>query len=116
MKHPIQYIKDGRFIENKIVRYLLDAGPFDMNKLAVMNFDQGDSEQFAQLIGYSLSGFSSLSYVSDETYGAASAMSEGENNELLARISDLESTLEELRSHLRPAACAVFRIHPDDLK
>ena len=115
MKHPIQYIKDGRFTENKIVSYLLDAGPFDMNQLAVMNFDQGDSEQFAQLIGYSVSGFSTLSYVSNETYGAVEAMSNGENNELLARISDLEETIEEMKKHLRPAACAVFSIHPDDL-
>ncbi|HEY9661654.1 MAG TPA: hypothetical protein V6C65_24625, partial [Allocoleopsis sp.] len=30
--------------------------------------------QFAQLIGYSLSGFGDLSYVSDETYAAASSM------------------------------------------
>lgn len=71
MKHPIQYIKNGRFTENKIVRYLLDAGPFDLKQLEVMDFDQGDREQFAQLIGYSLIAFSLLPYVSNETYGAA---------------------------------------------
>jgi len=31
------------------------------------DFSQEDREQFAQLIGYSLSGFGELSYVSDET-------------------------------------------------
>lgn len=32
-----------------------------------------DREQFAQLIGYSLSGFADLSYVSNKTYNAADA-------------------------------------------
>ena len=49
----------------------LDAGPFDLNKLASMPFDDEDREQFAQLIGYSLGGFSELDYVSDETYDRA---------------------------------------------
>ena len=73
MKHPMQNLvwdKQGviRFQENKIVRFLLDAGPFDMNQLACMDFDTGDREQFAMLIGYSQSGASELSYVSDELY------------------------------------------------
>lgn len=76
MKHPVQPLdldEHGvlRFKANAIVRFLLDAGPFDMNKLAMMNFSQEDREQFAQLIGYSLSGFGELSYVSDETYDRA---------------------------------------------
>lgn len=77
-KHPIQPLEtdgDGvlRFKPNKIVRFLLDAGMYDLNKLAIMEFSQNDREQFAQLIGYSLSGFSELSYVSDETYELAAA-------------------------------------------
>ena len=52
-----------RFKGNAIVRYLLDAGPFDMNTLGVMTFSAEDREQFAQLIGYSVSGFGDLSYV-----------------------------------------------------
>lgn len=72
-KHPIQPLirtDDGiiRFKENKIVKFLLDAGPFDMNQLAMMPFSVEDYEQFAQLIGYSLCGFGDLSYVTDETY------------------------------------------------
>lgn len=75
-KHPIQpLVKDGhgvvRFKRNAIVRFLLDAGPHDMNKLAVLDFSDEDREQFAQLIGYSLSGFGELSYVHDRTYDAA---------------------------------------------
>jgi len=77
-KHPIQPLVrvDGiiRFKENKIVRYLLDNGGIDLNKLAVLGFDQGDHEQFAQLIGYSLGGFADLSYVSDETYDLAESL------------------------------------------
>lgn len=60
-----------RFQANAIVRYLLDEGGIDMNMLAALPFSQADREQFAQLIGYSLSGFSELSYVRDETYERA---------------------------------------------
>ncbi len=60
-----------RFKANKIVKFLLDAGPFDMNQLAVMPFDREDYEQFAQLIGYSVSGFGELSYASDEVVAEA---------------------------------------------
>lgn len=72
-KHPIQpLVKDEngkvRFKANKIVQFLLDNGGFDMNVLAMMDFTDNDREQFAQLIGYSVSGFGSLSYVGDETY------------------------------------------------
>jgi hypothetical protein len=56
-----------RFKENKIVSYLLDAGPIDMNALAIMRFSNEDREQFAQLIGYSVCGFCELSYVSEDT-------------------------------------------------
>lgn len=66
-----------RFRDNAIVRFLLDNGPHDMNSLAVGDFSDEDREHFAQLIGYSLDGFAELSYVSDETYSAASASCEG---------------------------------------
>lgn len=70
---PLQKDKHGviRFKPNAIVRYLLDAGPFDMNKLAMIPFPIEDREQFAQLIGYSLCGFAELSYVTNKTYAAA---------------------------------------------
>lgn len=72
-KHPVQPLitdKDGtlRFKSNKIVEFLLEAGPFNMNQLALMPFSNEDREQFAQLIGYSLQGFGELPYVSGETY------------------------------------------------
>ncbi len=60
-----------RFRENPIVTFLLDEGPFGMNDLALRDFAPEDREQFAMLIGYSVSGFSELSYVSDRSYRMA---------------------------------------------
>ena len=67
MRHPMQPIvtaEDGvrRFKKNAIVRWLLDAGPFDMNIIAVTPFSLEDRRQFAQLIGYSVSGYQDRSY------------------------------------------------------
>jgi hypothetical protein len=87
-----------------------------MNSLARMNFSNEDREQFAQLIGYSLSGFSELSYVSDEIYNAAELMCNGEINEKDARIASLEDILNNVRKGLKIAVPAVFKIHPDDLE
>jgi hypothetical protein len=55
-------------------RFLLDAGQFDMNQIARMNFDDEDRAQFAQLIGYSVSGYGDLSYASAESVAAADAI------------------------------------------
>ena len=76
---PMQpVIKDDRgvlrFRENAIVRHLLDHGGIDLNKLALLKFSQADREQFAQLIGYSVSGYHELSYVSDYSATMASEL------------------------------------------
>lgn len=81
--HPLQPIitdEHGvkRFKANSIVRHLLDFGGIDLNQLARMYFEQNDREQFAQLIGYSLSGFAELSYVSDQTLAAVEAAAKGD--------------------------------------
>ena len=70
---PIEIAADGvvRFRENKIVRFLLDAGPFDMNQLALMRFDRANYSEFAQLIGYSVSGYGDLSYADPDVVAAA---------------------------------------------
>lgn len=78
-KFPIQPLtRDAagtiRFEKNLIVRFLLDAGPFDLNQLMKLPFPNEDREQFAQLIGYSLQGFGELDYVSDATYNEASSL------------------------------------------
>lgn len=76
-KHPRQpVVWDGkvlRFKANEIVRFLLDAGPHDMNSLAHMPFSKEDREQFAQLIGYSVSGAGNLSYMSRKLVAEADA-------------------------------------------
>jgi len=72
-KHPrqkIHLVKDGvpRFVQNDIVLWLLEAGPYDLNQIACLpNVDWEDREQFAQLIGYSVSGFGDLSYADVDT-------------------------------------------------
>jgi len=66
-----------RFRGNAIVKFLLEAGPFDMNTLARMPFSRRDREQFAQLIGYSVIGFSELPYVRDETWEKVEVRMEG---------------------------------------
>lgn len=66
-----------RFKENPIVRKLLDysaAHGYGLNEMALEKFDAEDRMQLAQLIGYSLSGYGSLSYVSDESYARAASM------------------------------------------
>lgn len=60
-----------RFKRNKIVERLLDDGPFDMNAIALWDVPKEDREQFAQLIGYSVSGFGELSYASPAVVNAA---------------------------------------------
>lgn len=71
-KHPMQPLDlvDGviRFRENKIVRFLAEGR---LNEIAEMDFSPEDRMQLAQLIGYSLSGYGDLSYVTDKDYAKA---------------------------------------------
>jgi len=70
-RNPMQPIAAGdggppRFKPNAIVRALLDHGRrtgLDLDRIADMDFTQDDRCQLAQLIGYSLSGYLELSYV-----------------------------------------------------
>lgn len=68
-----------RFKENAIVSWLHDmCGSHkiaDMNSIALLPFSREDRVQFAQLIGYSVSGFGELSYVSDKVYAEATESS-----------------------------------------
>ena len=120
-RHPIQPIEldergTARFKANKIVQFLLDNGPHDMNGIAGRQFSQEDREQFAQLIGYSLSGASDLEYVRSETLETANAMFTMGQTEEQARIAYLESQLEQVKGSIWDAAVALFSVHPDDLK
>lgn len=105
--HPIQPTEKDergvlRFKQNAIVRYLLDNGVIDMNALAALKFSQDDREQFAQLIGYSVSGYSELPYASDNTCGAVTMMADdGYEHSDEARIAHLEHEILMLREELK---------------
>jgi hypothetical protein len=121
VRNPIQPLaKDDkgvlRFKKNAIVEYLLDNGGIDLNRLAMIDFSKDDRQQFAQLIGYSLSGYGELSYVDDEAYTTAQIMTEQGISEDAARIQYLEGELIALRSALREPMARLFEVHPDDLK
>ena len=81
--NPMQplYVDDYgrvRFKGNGIVRYLLDNGELDLNKLAVACGGESveDWEQFYQLIGYSLGGYGELHRVSDKSYEKAERLAD----------------------------------------
>lgn len=122
MKHPIQPLgKDEsgtlRFKKNHIVEYLLDHGGIDLNDIARKDFPDEDRQQFAQLIGYSLDGYSDLSrYVDDEAYFVAQGMFQEKTDETTARNTYLEGVVKKLKSKLREPMAELFGIHPDDLK
>lgn len=77
---PVVKDEDGvlRFRENKIVRYLLDLARkhkiADLNSIAELPFSQADREQFTQLIGYAITGYHELGYVSDASAEQASKL------------------------------------------
>jgi len=122
LSHPIQPValdKHGtlRFKENAIVNYILDNGGIDLNHIAMQGFSEEDHQQFAQLIGYSVSGFGDLSYASDEIYATAYAMHEsGEDvdpKDML--IAQLRAQLRSMKVLMRQGVSELYGIHPDDL-
>lgn len=119
---PLYRDKSGviRFSQNRIVDMLLDKGPFDLNQIAIMvadgEFTKEEFVQLDQLIGYSLYGFSDLSYVDDETFEAAEKMALQGKSELEARNEHLREVLDNAREGVRNAATSLFKIHPDDLE
>ena len=72
-QHPMQPIiiaEDGRvrFKKNQIVEDLYELHRIhglNLNEMAVRNYKQEDRNQFAQLIGYSVGGWGTLSYAMD---------------------------------------------------
>jgi len=80
-EYPMQPIIDGRFEANPIVDMLVDK--VGLNEISVWwqtnEIPIKYTEQLAQLIGYSIGGYSELDYVSDESYGRAVKLSELQN-------------------------------------
>lgn len=81
IKNPMQPVvmaRDGciRFKPNRIVEFVLANSRVDLNAIAVQDFTDDDRMQFAQLIGYSVSGYGDLPYVSDSSYNKAAKRAE----------------------------------------
>lgn len=85
-----------RFRANVLVLHLIEHGSIDLNRLAMVDAPQADREQFGQLIGYSLSGYGDLSYVSNETYARAQAMADDLDNPPDPRDAHIQALEEEL--------------------
>jgi len=124
MRNPIQPLALDdrgvlRFKENAIVNYLREVAKkhgVDMNEMITMGFSVEDWQQYAQLTGYSLSGYSELPYVDDASYEAAHAMaSDPSLREEVARISTLEAKIESLKNAMREPIADLFGVPPDDL-
>lgn len=120
-EHPMQPLvrdPDGviRFKRNAIVDHLLKHGGIDLNAIARLPFDDRDREQFAQLIGYSVSGFGDLRYARSDTVAAALHMVKTGENADKARIATLQKEINDLREALREPMARLFSVHPDDLR
>ncbi len=130
MPLPMQPIAlDGsgrpRFVSNLIVEFLLvwaSERGMSLNELARKDFPREHREQFAQLIGYSVSGFGELHYISIKSIEAADRIAEQlvkkqpvETAEQ-AELATLRAKIERLRESLRDPVCELFKIHPDDLE
>lgn len=107
-----------RFKPNKIVEWLCDNFPGGMNAVVVGCHEIAtpeDWEQFYMLIGYSVSGFSGLSRVRDETVEAVDYMIEHGTSADQSRAASLQAKLDEVREGLAKVVPLLFPIHPDDL-
>ncbi|WP_313330699.1 hypothetical protein [Comamonas sp.] len=68
-----------RFKENRIVSKLVEHGHktgYGPNQIACDDYTPDERMQLAQLIGYSVDGHGTLSYVTDESFKRAAAMSQ----------------------------------------
>lgn len=72
-KFPMQPLvfdahKVVRFKGNAIIEHLFTSGALDLNKIAGMKFSAEDRQQLAQLLGYSVDGYCTFSYVDDKAW------------------------------------------------
>ena len=126
MNQPMQPLETDpngriRFRANSVVRYLLDEASAGrkcgMNELACQDFPSEDRQQFAQLIGYSLTGYGELnSYVSDEAYAKAAYLARHpETHPVQAELEVLRELVRSVRVGMRHAIAELYGKHPDDL-
>ena len=107
-----------RFKKNAIVARLLEEGGIDLNAIARWDVSKEDRRQFAQLIGYSVSGYGELtSYVDDASYVAAVGIADGtESDPKDAEIRALRGQLRDVRMGMKAGVAALYEKHPDDLE
>lgn len=104
MKHPMQYIKKNRFVENKIITMLVDA--YNLNKIAAMDFDNDDYDQLLQLMGYSTSG---VPYRDQDKYDIT-------DDDQASPETVFEEKYKELKNSLRPIMADLFNKCEEDLE
>jgi len=113
-------IKDAhgtlRFKTNGLVEFLLKHGGIDMNTLARAEFTDEDRMQFAMLIGYSVSGFGSLSYVTDTVYATACQLAGTTQTSEQIELALLREQLKEVREYTAKLTLALFQVHPNDFR
>lgn len=70
---PLVFDEQGvvRFKRNEIINHLFESGALSLNRVAEMEFSQEDRQQLAQLLGYSVSGYGELGYVTNKAYKKA---------------------------------------------
>lgn len=81
--------EDGiaRFKENKIISFIFIYGQWNLKRIASLEFSDEDRSQFAQLIGYRVSDYGKLSYVSDELIERADVRVEQLVNKMEKKMS-----------------------------
>jgi len=106
-----------RFVKNTIVRRLLDEGGIDLNDIARWaDVTNAEHQQFAQLIGYSVSGYGDLSYVDAVArVRADAAVDDFKISPLDAELEHHRRAVRQLKEGLRPIIAELYDIHPDDL-
>ena len=123
IKHPLQPVETDdrgtlRFKENKIVSRLLEIASkhgYSLNEIAVDDFSKEDRQQFAQLIGYSLCGYSDLSYSDPNTYEIVTEIYESGTDENLVKVKYYEEFIDDLKESLKNPISKLYDKHPEDL-
>jgi len=112
---PMQPIKDGHFVKNRIVEALFKDCFADMVTIENSGFTHEELIQFYQLMGKSLVEFSGLPCVTDTECGIAGKIAEKGITEVEATNEVLRKTIEDTKQGVRLAAAALFDICSDDL-
>ena len=114
--HTLYIIKIlSKLDENNKYHFLYQQYNCGLNELAEMDFTTEEWCQFAQLIGYSLSGYSELNYVDNAKYNEAIAASKNQDPRD-SKIAYLEGELKALRKGLKEPIARLFEKYPDDFK